>query len=441
MQALIMAAQLITGISLLVILHEFGHYWAAKAFGIRVEKFYLFFDAWGKKLFTYKRGETEWGIGWLPLGGYVKIAGMIDESMDTETMKQPPQPWEFRSKPAWQRLIVMVGGVAMNIIAGIIIFAMLKYSNGEQNLLNSSVKHGILPSALAEENGFRKGDILLEVNGKPIRYFIDAMNTEVILGAETPTYLVKRGENDTTITLEKDFLKKLSNSSKELFFAPREEVFIKKVMVNTPAEKAGLLADDQIVAVDAVKFSCFDEFQPLLRERADKEALLTIIRDGNTITVPVNVTSGGTIGFRSYDKNLQFDLIKYSFWGSIPAGAKEAYQTIAAQVAGWSKIFKGEVAVSKAVQGPIGIAQFYGPVWDWLNFWLMTALISLGLAFMNILPIPALDGGHVVLIIMEMITGRPLGDKAMERIQGVGMFILLTLMVFIFGNDILQIFL
>lgn len=440
MQGLIMAAQLITGISILVILHELGHFWAARAFGIKVEKFYLFFDAWGVKLFSIKIGETEYGIGWLPLGGYVKIAGMIDESMDTQQMAKPAEPWEFRSKPAWQRLIVMIGGVVMNVITGIIIFAMLKFSYGEENLINSSIKHGIAPNEVAQSYGFRLGDQLVSVNGKDIKYFKDAFNSETLLGEKPPVFVVKRNGADTTIQFPSDYLDKLTKSAKGTLFMPRMEVFIKRVIPGSPAEDAGLQTNDQIVAVNETTALCFDEFQPLLKQQAGKQATLSVLRGADTIAIQVKVSKDSTIGFQPFDRTWAVDTIHYSFAQAIPAGANEAYQTIYNQIAGWGKIFNGDIAVNKAVQGPIGIAKFYGPTWDWLNFWLMTALISLGLAFMNILPIPALDGGHVVLLIIEMITGKPISTKAMERIQTVGMVILLSLMVLIFGNDILSLF-
>lgn len=440
MQGLIMAAQLITGISILVILHELGHFWAARAFGIKVEKFYLFFDAWGKKLFSIKIGETEYGIGWLPLGGYVKIAGMIDESMDTEQMAKPAEPWEFRSKPAWQRLIVMIGGVVMNVITGIIIFAMLKFSYGEENLINSSIKHGIAPNEVAQSYGFRLGDQLVSVNGTEIKYFKDAFSSETLLGEKPPVFVVKRNGADTTIQFPSDFLDKLTKSAKGTLFVPRMEVFIKRVIPGSPAQDAGLLANDQIVAINQTATPCFDEFQPLLKQQAGKQATLAVLRGADTLAIQVNVSKDSTIGFQPFDKTWAVDTIHYTLAQAIPAGMNEAYQTIYNQVAGWGKIFNGDIAVNKAVQGPIGIAKFYGPTWDWLNFWLMTALISLGLAFMNILPIPALDGGHVVLLIIEMITRKPISTKAMERIQTVGMVILLSLMVLIFGNDILSLF-
>ncbi|MES2689137.1 MAG: RIP metalloprotease RseP [Bacteroidota bacterium] len=447
MQGLIMAAQLITGISLLVILHELGHFWAARAFGIKVEKFYLFFDAWGKKLFSIKIGETEYGIGWLPLGGYVKIAGMIDESMDTEQMAKPAESWEFRSKPAWQRLIVMIGGVIMNVIAGIIIFAMISYHYGEKYTVNASLKHGVVASDFAKEMGFKDGDKLKSVNGKEIKYFENALSTDEILGDVT-VYKVERNGADTEVTLPHDFAGKYASANKLDFLSPRFEFKIAETVPGFPAEKAGIKQGDVLHKVDSADVTYFDQLQAALKHVSGKTAQVTLsrTRDGetgmvtDTMVLPVDVTADGKIGIGPEPVGIEYDSIKFGFFQSFPMGMNKAYETIAAQVKGWGKIFKGDIPANKAVQGPIGIAKFYGGEWIWSRFWLFTALISLGLAFMNILPIPALDGGHVVLLIVEMVTGRPISTKAMERIQTVGMVILLTLMVLIFGNDIIGLF-
>lgn len=437
MQGLIMTAQLIAGISILVILHELGHFWAARAFGIKVEKFYLFFDAWGKKLFSFKKGDTEWGIGWLPLGGYVKIAGMIDESMDKEAMKLPAQPWEFRSKPAWQRLIVMIGGVVMNVLAGIFIFAMISYYYGEKYTLNDSLQHGVVASEFAEKVGFRDGDQLKSVNGKTIKYFEDAFSTDEILGENT-TYIVERNGADTTIILSKSFAREYAEVGKLDFLSPRFTFTVEETASGMPAEKAGIKSGDRLLSVNNQSVIYFDLLQSVLKQEAGKSASFQILRGTDTIMSDIEVTADGKIGIAPHPENIAYDSIKPGFFQSFPLGANKAAETISAQVKGWGKIFSGDIPANKAVQGPIGIAKFYGGVWIWSRFWLFTALISLGLAFMNILPIPALDGGHVVLLCVEMITGKPLSDKAMERIQTVGMIILLTLMVLIFGNDIWQ---
>lgn len=439
MQGLIMAAQLITGISILVILHELGHFWAARAFGIKVEKFYLFFDAWGKKLFSIKIGETEYGIGWLPLGGYVKIAGMIDESMDTEQMAKPAEPWEFRSKPAWQRLIVMVGGVIMNVITGIIIFAMMSFYYGEKYTVNASLKHGVVASELAKEAGFQTGDKLKSVNGKEIKYFENALGSNEIL-ADVTTYTIERNGTDTTVTLPKDFTKKFTSSAKAEFLAPRFTFSVDATVGGMPAEKAGIKKGDVFLMLDSTPVTFFDQFQLALKAQAGKQGKFTLLRNNDTVALPIDISSDGKIGINPLPQDIAYDSIKYGFIQSFPMGWNKAVETISVQIKGWGKIFKGDIPANKAVQGPIGIAKFYGGEWIWSRFWLFTALISLGLAFMNILPIPALDGGHVVILLLEMITGKPMSTKAMERIQTVGMVILLSLMVLIFGNDLVGLF-
>ncbi len=446
MQTFIMIAQLITALSILVVIHELGHFLAAKLFKIKVDKFYLFFDFLFPmpnllkfSLFKIKKGDTEYGIGWFPMGGYVQIAGMVDENMNTEQLAMPPQPWEFRSKPAWQRMIVMLGGIIFNIVLGIFIFAMMSYAYGEKNLINSSVSHGIIPSELAQEIGFKTGDKLISVNQKPIVHFYDAMNLDVIMTDGEIKFAINRNNIDTAIVLPKDFLRKLTKGSREAFFKPRMELYVDKVVAGSAAEKGGLKSQDKIIAVDNIRFETFDEFQPMLKQFVDKETSLQIVRAADTLTLMVKVDEAGHIGFVTTDITQKFDVVEYGFFSSIPAGVGKAYETINAQFAGWGKIFKGDIPVNKAVQGPVGIAQYFGPVWDWANFWMLTALISLGLAFANVLPIPALDGGHVVLLLIEMISGKPISIKIQERVQTVGMVILLSLMVLIFGNDIWQI--
>ena len=439
MQGLIMAAQLITALSILITIHEFGHFWAARAFGIRVEKFYLFFDAWGFKLFKFKRGDTEWGIGWLPLGGYVKIAGMIDESMDKEAMKLPPQPWEFRSKPTWQRLIVMVGGVFMNLILGVFIFAMMTYYYGDQKILNASLKNGIIPSELAKEFGFEVGDKLISINDKQITYLDDAIDMSEML-AENAFYTVDRNGEKVQIKLPADFMTKMSKEQKTSFFTPRSEFVISAVIPNMSAEKSGIQANDKLLYIDHKPIRYFDELVSTLANFKNKSTSINLLRGSDTINIEVPVDVDGRIGISVENIGVEVVKTEYGFFESFPIGIDKAIQTIALQLQGFGKIFNGDIPANKALQGPIGIAKFYGGEWIWLKFWSLTALISLVLAFMNILPIPALDGGHVVLLIIEMIKGKPLNDKAMEVIQTIGMVILLSLMAFIFGNDILQLF-
>jgi len=441
-----MIAQVIAALSILVLIHELGHFLAAKLFKIKVDKFYLFFDflfpmpsVLNFALFKFKKGDTEYGLGWFPMGGYVQINGMVDENMGNQDLTKPAEPWEFRSKPAWQRMIVMLGGIIFNVILGIIIFAGIKYYYGEKLLLNSSVTKGIAPSELAQEMGFRMGDKIESVNGNKIIHLEDALNTQIIM-SDNPVYTVNRNDSMVDLKLPNDFLKRLTKKTKGGFFMPRMELFVEKTIVGSAAEKAGFKPNDKIIGVDTISFDCFDEFQPLLMAYAGKQTPITVVRNTDTLKLVSNIGTDGKLGFIPTDKNWKFDTISYTLLASVPAGVNQAYETIASQIAGWGKIFKGDIPVNKAVQGPIGIAQYFGPRWDWLNFWMLTALISMGLAFMNFLPIPALDGGHVVLLIIEMITKKPISIKIQERVQTAGTIILLSLMLLIFGNDIFNLF-
>lgn len=439
MSGLIMAAQLLAGLSILIVLHELGHYLAARAFGIKVEKFYLFFDAWGVKLFSFKKGDTEYGIGWLPLGGYVKIAGMIDESMDVEAMKQPAQPWEFRSKPAWQRLIVMLGGVFVNVVVGVFIFWMLTFKFGETYLPTSEAKYGIVALPLAQEVGLKTGDKITGINGQHLERFDDLYSPKVLFG--NVNLNVNRSGKDTLIHIPSNFIEKISDEGKSAFIIPRTPFEVGEVQSGGNADKAGLKAGDKILAIDSTKITFFDEVQSALAVRKNKKADLKVVRDDKEITLPVNVTEEGTIGFRQKPIGMNFKTDQFSFAQALPVGAEKAKQTLVDQAKGFGKIFRGEVKATKAVQGPIGMAQIYGGTFEWEKFWTLTGLISLVLAFMNLLPIPALDGGHAVFLVIEMIKGKPLSDKFMERAQLVGFVILIGLMIFAFGNDISKFFL
>jgi regulator of sigma E protease len=444
MQTFIMVAQLITALSILVVIHELGHFLAAKLFKIRVDKFYLFFDFLFPmpnllkfSLFKIKKGDTEYGLGWFPMGGYVQIAGMVDENMNTEQLSQPAEPWEFRSKPAWQRMIVMLGGIIFNVALGVFIFAMMSYYYGERFTKNESIKNGLVASALAKEVGFETGDKLVSVNGKPIIHFEKAFGSDELLGDKT-VYTVDRNGESKQIELPATFLSKFSENSKAEFLTPRQTFFIGDLVPSANAEKAGLKINDVILAVDTNKFAFFDEFQQLLQNKKNTKSMFTILRNSDTLKLEVAIDESGKVGFRPDTKDFAYDTIQYGFFASLPAGWDKAVETISSQIKGWGKIFNGDIAVNKAVQGPIGIAKFYGGEWIWSRFWLFTALISLGLAFANVLPIPALDGGHVVMLIIEMVTGKPISIKIQERVQTAGMIILLSLMVLIFGNDIWQ---
>lgn len=428
-----MAAQLILGLSIIVTLHELGHFLAARAFGIKVEKFFLFFDAWGFKLFSFKKGGTEYGIGWLPLGGYVKIAGMIDESMDKEAMKLPPQPWEFRSKPAWQRLIVMLGGVTMNFILGVIIFTFITLHYEKEYLPSESIDNGIYAYQLGQDMGFQTGDKVLMVNGEKVERFKDITSPLNLMGSEIT---IERNGEIVHLSIPDTFYKSYSKS-KQLFIEPDNFGFtVDSVLPNSNAMKGGLLKGDNILLADSKEIKTFGDFKTITKSLAGNPMPLLIMRNGDSMNLNVLVDSLGTIGF-SISKS-PYITEEYGFGQGIKYGWKDGIAILTANIKGIGRIFSGEVKATESLQGPIGIANIYGGVWIWPKFWYLTGLISFILAFMNILPIPALDGGHVIFLTWEAITRRQLSEKFMEKAQIVGMVILIGLMVFAVFNDVMN---
>jgi regulator of sigma E protease len=433
-----MVGQLILGLSILVILHELGHFLAARAFGIKVEKFYLFFDAWGISLFKFNYKGVEYGIGWLPLGGYVKIAGMIDESMDTEQLAGPPQPWEFRSKPAWQRLIVMMGGITVNIILGVFIFWILTIKYGETYIPNSEVKYGIVPGKIGLRIGLLPGDKITDINGKPVVRFDDLTSTVVLLGNADLT--VQRGDQVLHVKVPGNLMNDLADYGLEAFISklPRVKFAVDSVTPNSNAKKAGLIKGDSIVAVNGNQIAFFDQFKTQIQPYTNKQVQLSIKRDGNLVQSTVQVDKDGTLGFFAKTDIPKEKTLTFGFFNSLPVGATKAWSTFSDNAKGLGKVFKGDVKFSKAVGGPVKIATLFGTTIDWVRFWSLVGFLSMVLALTNLLPIPALDGGHALFLIIEMIKGKPLSDKFLERAQIVGFVILITLMVFVFGNDIVR---
>jgi len=431
-----MAAQLILGLSILVLLHELGHYLAARAFGIRVEKFYLFFDAWGFKFFKFKKGDCEYGIGWLPLGGYVKISGMIDESMDKEAMKLPPQPHEFRSKPAWQRLIVMVAGVFMNLILGILIYTFVLLGYHKEYIPVSEInKTGIYANPLGRDIGFQTGDKIIAVNGNEVERFKDVFSIINLFGS---TITVERNGKQMDVVIP-DTLYKMFKKTKPDFVEPHNfEFSIDSVVEGLGVDKAGLKKGDKILAINDTAVSSFGLCREILSNNSNKKIELVFARNSVQDTVTVEVDSLGRIGF--VNDIPPYSTKPYTLWNSFRYGMKEAYEILYANIKGLGKVVSGQENARESVAGPIKIATMYGSVWDWARFWSFTGLLSLILAFMNILPIPALDGGHVIFLIIESVTGRKFSDKFMEKVQLVGMILLLTLMVLVIGNDIFGLF-
>jgi len=441
MEIAIMIGQLILALTILVGLHEMGHMMPAKWFGMRVEKFYLFFDAWGVKLFSKKKGDTEYGIGWLPLGGYVKIAGMVDESMDTKNLKDEPEEWEFRAKPAWQRLIVMLGGVTVNLILGILIFSGLTWYYGEAFIPNKEVSNGIYAGKLAKEIGFQTGDKILTVNGKEIIRFSDALNPSYILEGGA-VYRVEREGKQIDITIPADMLKRVSESgAKDGFIGPAQPFSVDRVAKGSPAALGGLLPGDKILSIAGQPVAYFQDVKPILLKNKCCKVDVKIMRkvSDTAVNLKLVVTETATLGFFPKTE-LKESFEEKGLVESFRIGYNDAFDILKFNILGFSKLFSGEVSASQSLSGPVGIAtEFFGGHFVWAKFWRNTAVLSLILAFMNLLPIPALDGGHSVFLIYEMIFRKPPSLKFMEWAQTIGMVLILGLMVFAFGNDFYKI--
>ncbi|GMN10297.1 RIP metalloprotease RseP [Croceitalea sp. MTPC9] len=417
-------------ISILVILHELGHFLPAKYFKTKVEKFYLFFDV-KFSLLKKKIGETEYGIGWLPLGGYVKIAGMIDESMDTEQMKKDPEPWEFRSKPAWQRLIIMLGGVIVNFLLAWIIYTFLLFNNGDTYIPSSSLKYGIEVDSIGEKLGLRTGDKILMVDGKEAKRFNDAI-LDIILGDDIT---VNRNGEQITMPITDEGKKEVFQTQGRNFMTYRSKPVIAVVADSSVAKEAGLMAGDEIVGVGDSKIAYWDEFRNTIKSSANEELDISIRREGQIKSLNLTVPKEGAIGIQLDIEDLR-TTDTFGFFEAIPAGFTKTIKVLTDQVRQFKVIFNSKTGAYKQVKGPIGIVEMMPTSWNWTFFWSFMAMFSVWLAFLNILPIPALDGGHVMFLLYEMISGKQPSEKVLERGQIVGFIILMGLMLVIFGNDI-----
>lgn len=438
MAILIKALQLILSLSILVIIHEFGHYTFAKLFGARVEKFYLFFNP-GFSLFRIRKGETEYGMGWIPLGGYVKISGMIDESMDKEQMKKPPEPWEFRSKPAWQRLLIMVAGVLFNFILAIAIYIGVLIAWGESYLPPENAQYGIAADSVAVEAGLQNGDKILALDGKHVESFSDI--TPNILLNEVDSLTIKRNGEIKHIRLPHDIKKRIIQEQR--FVSLAVPFIVKDFSKNSPAKKAGLQPGDRITGVNDKRLEIFQEFPPVLKKHKGEEVILTVKRDNQKMQIPVQVNEQGKIGvYVKNDLKALFEMKKheYGFFKAIPAGLQKGYNEVTKYLKQFKLIFQPETEAYKSVGGFITIGKIFPGSWDWYAFWMMTALLSIMLGVINILPIPALDGGHVMFLLYEIVAGRKPGDKFMEIAQITGMLLLLFLLIYANGNDIVRLF-
>ena len=430
-----MAGQLILGLSILVGLHELGHLLAAKAFGMRVEQYFIGFPP---KVWSIKRGETEYGVGAIPLGGFVKISGMIDESLNTAHTNTEPQPYEFRAKPAWQRLIVMLGGIIVNVIVGILIFVILAYKNGNTYLATKDAKYGIVAYDLAQSIGLRTGDKIVKVNGKAITDFSEIRSSDVFLGNNS-SYTVERNGQLEDIYIPNNFVDKLADKKAAgQFIEPIQPFKVGTVASGMPASKAGVKEGDRITSVNGKPIQFYHEFQQVIRANPNKKVTLGIQRGNQSLMLTSTVTPDSLIGI-GVESLLPLTTQEYTFGEALSVGTQRAFQVVFDNIKGFGKIFRGEVSASKALSGPIGIAQnLFGGIWRWDRFWTVTGLLSMALAFMNALPIPALDGGHATILGYEIISGRKPSDKFLEGAQKVGMVLLLGLMAFAIFNDVFK---
>ncbi len=442
MTILIKVLQFVMSLSILVIIHELGHFVLAKLFKTRVEKFYLFFDPWFS-LFKIKRGETEYGIGWLPLGGYVKISGMIDESMDREQMKQPPQPYEFRSKTSWQRLLIMTGGVIFNFIFALFIYVMVLYAWGETYLPTGNVKYGIVTDSVGYAIGLRNGDKVLSVDNQYIDNFMQ-ITSDIVLN-NRKSIQVERDGQKINIDIPVEYVPKMLKGKGQIGYRiPFQTMEIKSFEKGSPAKAAGLQAGDEVSGLDSIKFTYADEFQRYLQENKSRPVTVNLSRNGADLNIAVTPTSAGLLGIsytgKPLDQIFELKTIKYGFFQSVPAGIEKGFKTIADYLKQFKLLFSKHSKAYESLGGFITIGKIFPGIWDWQSFWNLTAFLSIILAVMNILPIPALDGGHVMFLLFEVVTRRKPSDKFLEYAQIAGMILLLSLLVFANGNDILRLF-
>ncbi|MBN2892367.1 MAG: RIP metalloprotease RseP [Bacteroidales bacterium] len=438
MYLMIQVAQLLLSLSILVFFHELGHFTFAKIFKTRVEKFYLFFNPWFS-IFKFKKGETEYGLGWLPLGGYVKIAGMIDESMDKEAMKLPPQPWEFRSKPAWQRLLIMIGGVLVNFILAFVIYISVLAVWGEQKLSVDEVnKYGIVVDSLGMEFGLQTGDKIVSVNGNIAESMEDAYIDLILTSPRQMT--VDRNGKEVTIEISKKQISQILRNGP--FFSPRFPFIVKNFADTSVAKDAGLMINDKVIAVNGEEMQFMDEIRTEIISSKNNEVELTVLRnEKDTFIFNMVVPESTMIGVELNDSIPLFyhiDSVEYTLAQAFPAGVKKTFREVDYYLKQLKLVFTPKTKAYKSVGSFITIGKLFPKKWDWRHFWTMTALLSIMLGVVNLFPIPALDGGHVMFTLYEMIVGKKPSDKFLERAQIVGMVLLLALIVLALGNDFIN---
>jgi regulator of sigma E protease len=438
MDVLIKALQLILSLSILVVLHELGHFLPAKYFKTKVEKFYLFFDP-GFSLFKKQIGETEYGIGWLPLGGYVKIAGMIDESMDKEFLDAEPEPWEFRSKPAWQRLIIMLGGVTVNVILGYFIFTLVAFTWGSSYVPSSEVKDGIFVDSLGYEMGLRTGDKILKIGDEEFLKFNPGLLIRGVIIDDARSVTVQRDGAEVEVPIDEKYVQILTGDGKDEFlFDARIPFVIGRVGKGTAAEEAGLNAKDKIVEIAGKPIQFYDEWVLNAQQYKDQTISVKYEREGQTYSADLALDETARMGVNAQPLSAFFTVEKetYTFRESINVGVKRANGFVTDQLNAFGKIFSGKIKAKDSLGSFISIGNMFPSAWDWQVFWNMTAMLSMILGILNLLPIPGLDGGHVVFLIWEVVTGKKVSDKVIEYATMVGFFLLILLMVFALGNDI-----
>jgi len=429
---MIRVAQLLLSLSILVFLHELGHFTLAKLFKTRVEKFYLFFNPWFS-IFKFKKGDTEYGLGWLPLGGYVKISGMIDESMDKEQMKQPPQPWEFRTKKAWQRLLILLGGVIVNFILAFVIYIFMSWTWGDNYVsINKVNNYGISPDSLGLALGLDQGDKIISVNDKEIKSFSGVYKEWIISSPHKLT--VERNNKKIDLYLQDEDIAKIIDHG--IFFNPGIPVEVKQIIENSPAEKAGIDTGTRIIAIDSVKINYLDDFKAQVDSFKNQTVNILALKNSDTLKYTINIPDSAKIGIY-IDPDI-YDTIHYTFAKSIPRGINKTFEEISSYWKQLGMMVRPKTKAYKSVGSFITIGKLFPKKWDWERFWYITALLSIMLAILNLLPIPGLDGGHALFVLTEMITGKKPGDKFLQNAQTVGMIILLLLIVYAFGNDIIR---
>lgn len=437
MQTLIMIIQFVLGLSIIVGIHELGHMLWAKLFGMRVETYTIGFPP---KIIRFKWGETEYSIGALPFGGSVKIAGMIDESLDTAYLNQEAQSWEFRAKPAWQRMTVMLGGIMFNALSGILIFICLTWKLGDTYLSKEEVnKYGVLPNATGVMLGFQTGDKILNINGQDFTNFADMISPRNLLQVNG-YYTVDREGQAVHIRIPSNLVEKLSAEKADMpFISPRMPFEIESVQPQSGAAQAGLQAGDRILSISGSSVIYFDQLQSVLASHAGREVAITYARDGAVYVAAAAIDDAGKLGFVPRFL-LQYTHKQYNLGQAVGVGSKKAIEVVRVNLVALGKMITGKISASKSLSGPIGIAQIFGKQFDWVHFWNIVGFLSMVLAFTNLLPIPALDGGHVVLLGYEIITGRKISDAALQVIQKVGIAILLLLLGFGVLNDLRKLF-